>query len=208
MTFIHQCPTLDRAAPSSRERLSLRDGCFAQRLFHREEWSRGSATPKPRPSQYRPLATSRPVYDGPKGRQRPRQARPSAPSAILVAQSSTRCPDRLASTGSHYRSNIYSLAPGRDVVARGSTSLFAGMPSPRGPKSRGRFFRRVERGRGHSGKKPGKHSPERPQELTSTKSYQPFNPPRIPSRPGAALVCPPHSFPANSRPGYLPRNLF
>ena len=64
MTFIHQCPTLDRAAPSSRERLSLRDGCFAQRLFHREEWSRGSATPKPRPSQYRPLATSRPVSVG------------------------------------------------------------------------------------------------------------------------------------------------
>ena len=35
MTFIHQCPTLDRATPSSRERLSLRDGCFVQRLFHR-----------------------------------------------------------------------------------------------------------------------------------------------------------------------------
>ncbi len=90
----------------------------------------------------------------------------------------------------HYRSNIYSLAPGRDVVARGWTSLLAVSLSPRGLKSRGRFFRRVGRGRGHSGKQPGKHSRERPQGRSSTKSYQPFNPSRFHSRPGAAQVGP------------------
>ena len=93
-------------------------------------------------------------------RARPRWATPARGS-----------PRSSGSTSFYYLSNIYSLAPGRDVVARGRASLFALPPSPRGPKSRGRFFRRVERGRGHSDKKPGKRPRERPRERSSTKSY-------------------------------------
>ena len=100
-----------------------------------------------------------------------------------VATPARGSPRSSGSTSFNYRSNIYSLAPGRDSVARGSASLFAVKTNPRGPKNRGRFFRRVERGREHSGKKPGKHSRERPLERSSTKSYQPFRPSRFPSRP-------------------------
>ena len=76
---IPQYPTLDRAAPSSRERLSLRDGYFARRLFGSINWCRAPATPKPGPLLNRPLATSRPVSTGQKGRQRPRQGAPLRP---------------------------------------------------------------------------------------------------------------------------------
>ena len=73
MTFIHQCPTLDRAAPSSRERLSLRDGYFALVIRTSILGISPPATSKPGDLQYRPLATSRPVSAWPKGRKRPRE---------------------------------------------------------------------------------------------------------------------------------------
>ena len=116
-----------------------------------------------------------------------------------VATPARESPRSSGSTSFNYRSNIYSLTPGRDSVARGRASLFAGMANPRGLNNRGRFFRRVERGRGHSVKKPGKHSRERPQKRSSTKSYQPFNPSRFPSRSGAALVAPRRQKPRNRR---------
>ena len=71
--------TLDRAAPSSMERLSLRDGYFARRLFGSINWCRAPATPKPGPLLNRPLATSRPVSIGPKERKSPRHQRGPPP---------------------------------------------------------------------------------------------------------------------------------
>ena len=59
-----QCPTLDRAAPSSRERLSLRDGYFGRRLFCIINWCRAPATPKPGPLLNRSLDTSLPIPRG------------------------------------------------------------------------------------------------------------------------------------------------
>ena len=59
--------------------LSLRDGYFVRRLLASINWCRAPATPKPGPLLNRPLATSRPVSVGPKGRQRPRQGAPLRP---------------------------------------------------------------------------------------------------------------------------------
>jgi hypothetical protein len=67
------CILIDRAAPSSRERLSLRDGYFAFVIRATTLGISPPATPKPGDLRYRPLATSRPVSVGPKGRKPPRQ---------------------------------------------------------------------------------------------------------------------------------------
>ena len=59
--------------------LSLRDGYYVPVIRATTLRISPPATPKPGDLQYRPLATSRPVSDGPKGLQRPRQGAPLRP---------------------------------------------------------------------------------------------------------------------------------
>ena len=184
--LIHQCPSLDRAAPS----LGWGSAC-AMGVLPSGYFIVKNGVGARRPRSLAPLSTGRSpprglCLTGQRSGSPRARARRSSPPAYLVGRSSTRCPGQLPANGSHYRLNIYLLAPGRDIVARSSTSLFAETPSPRGLNNRGRFFRRVERGRGHSGKKPGQALPRATSGTDFDKIVPTFNPPRFPSRPALA----------------------
>ena len=75
--------------------LSLRDGYFARRLLGSINWCRAPATPKPGPSQYRPLATSRPVSIFIRGK-RPSPVPPAAEAGFLARSEKIRTGERIS----------------------------------------------------------------------------------------------------------------